>query len=74
MSCLCPAVIPYLRMYKPYYFDKNLSPKIGVRLTHGISFSEKVDLSGKKAFILLTTEPATQVLYVVKLPVETASV
>jgi hypothetical protein len=28
----------------------------------------------KKAVILLVTEPATSVLYVVKLPIETASV
>jgi hypothetical protein len=28
--------IPYLRMYKPHLFDKNLPPKIWVRLMHGI--------------------------------------
>jgi hypothetical protein len=26
--------IPYLRMYKPHFFDKNLPSKIGVRLKH----------------------------------------
>jgi hypothetical protein len=52
--------IPYLRVYKPHFFDKNLPSKIGVRLIHGMLF-------------LLTTEPATPVLYVVELPVETAS-
>jgi hypothetical protein len=45
----------------PHFFDKNLPSKIGVRLIHGILFP-------------LTTEPATPVLYVVKLPVETVSV
>jgi hypothetical protein len=49
--------IPYLRVYKPHFFDKNLPSKIGVRLMHGILF-------------LLTTEPATPVLYVVKLPAD----
>jgi hypothetical protein len=53
--------IPNLHVKKPHFFDKNLSSKIGVRLIHGILF-------------LLTTEPATPVLYDVKLPVETASV
>jgi hypothetical protein len=53
--------IPYLRVYKPLFFYKNLPSKIGVRLIHGILF-------------LLTTEPAMPVLYVVKLPVETVSV
>jgi hypothetical protein len=53
--------IPYLRVYKPHFFDNNLPSKIGVRFMHGI-------------FFLLTTEPATPVLYVVKLPVETVSV
>jgi hypothetical protein len=28
--------VPYLRMYKPHFFDKNLHSKIGVRLIHGI--------------------------------------
>jgi hypothetical protein len=28
--------IPCLRVCKPYFFDKNLPSKIGVRLTHGI--------------------------------------
>jgi hypothetical protein len=50
---------PYLRVYKPHFFDKNLPSRIGVRLINGV---------------LLTTEPAMPVLYVVKLPVETASV
>jgi hypothetical protein len=27
---------PYLRVYKPHFFDKNLTSKIGVRLIHGI--------------------------------------
>jgi hypothetical protein len=43
------------------FFDKNLPSKIGVRLMHGISCP-------------FATEPATPVLYVVKLPVESASV
>jgi hypothetical protein len=46
---------------KPHFFDKNLPSKIGARIMHGILF-------------LLTTEPTTPALYVVKLPVETASV
>jgi hypothetical protein len=46
---------------KQQFLDKNLPSKIGVRLIHGTLF-------------LLTTEPATPVLYVVKLSVETASV
>jgi hypothetical protein len=46
---------------KPHFFDKNLPSKIGVRL-----FTEY--------YVLLTTEPTMSVLYVVKLPVETASV
>jgi hypothetical protein len=53
--------VPYLREYKPHFFDKNLLSKIGVRLIHGI-------------LCPLTTEPATPVLYVMKLLVETASV
>jgi hypothetical protein len=48
-----------LRVYKP--FDKNLPSKIGVR-------------QNTEYYVLLTTEPATLVLYVVKLPVEPASV
>jgi uncharacterized membrane protein len=28
--------IPYLCVYKPHFFDKNLPSKIGVRLVHGI--------------------------------------
>jgi hypothetical protein len=28
--------MPYLRVYKPQFFDKNLPSKIGVRLIHGI--------------------------------------
>jgi hypothetical protein len=28
--------LPYLRVYKPHFFDKNLPSKIGVRLLHGI--------------------------------------
>jgi hypothetical protein len=27
---------PYLRVYKPHFFDKNLPSKIGVLLMHGI--------------------------------------
>jgi hypothetical protein len=53
-------------------FDKNLPSKIGERRIHGF-FMEKLD-PPKKSVILLTTKPATPVLYVVKLPVETASV
>jgi hypothetical protein len=43
------------------FFDKNLPSKIGVRLC-------------TEYYVLLTTEPVTPVLYVVKLPVEAASV
>jgi hypothetical protein len=62
LFCLvCRPKLPYLRVYKPHFFEKNLPFKILVRLIHGILF-------------LLTTEPATPVLYVVKLPVEAARV
>jgi hypothetical protein len=43
---------------KPHFFDKSLPSKIGAQLIH----------------VLLTTEPAMPVLFVVKLPVESASV
>jgi hypothetical protein len=33
---LAETVLPYLRMYKPHFFGKNLPPKIGVRLIHGV--------------------------------------
>jgi hypothetical protein len=46
---------------KAALFYSNLPSKTGVRLTHG-------------NYVLLTTEPATLVLYIVKLPVETISV
>jgi hypothetical protein len=29
-------ILSYLRVYKPHFFDKNLTSKIGVRLMHGI--------------------------------------
>jgi hypothetical protein len=29
-------MIPYLRVHKPHFFDKNLPSKTGVRLMHGI--------------------------------------
>jgi hypothetical protein len=28
--------IPYLRVYKTHFFDRNLPSKIGVRLIHGM--------------------------------------
>jgi hypothetical protein len=28
--------VPYLRVHKPHFFDKNLPSKIGERLIHGI--------------------------------------
>jgi hypothetical protein len=49
---------PCLCMYKTHFFHKNLPSKMGVQLN----------------IVLLTTEPATPVLYVVKLPVETVDV
>jgi hypothetical protein len=30
--CQCNHKAPYLRVYKPHFFDKNLHSKIGVRL------------------------------------------
>jgi hypothetical protein len=33
---LAGTLLPYLHMYKPHFFDKNLPFKIGVRLIHGI--------------------------------------
>jgi hypothetical protein len=66
--------LPHLRMYKPQFFDKNLPSKIGVRLKHGILCIFWTNWILRKKDILLTTEPATPVLYVMKLPVETASV
>jgi exosortase/archaeosortase len=51
-------------VYKPYFFDKNLSSKIGVRLSHGILFFfflEKLDPL-KKAIIQKTTKTTTLVL------------
>jgi hypothetical protein len=30
--------VPYLRVYKPLFFDKNLPSKIGVWLKHGVLF------------------------------------
>jgi hypothetical protein len=50
-------------VYKSHIFDKNLSSKIGV----GCGLYTEY-------YVLLATEPATPVLYVVKLPVDTASV
>jgi hypothetical protein len=32
------SVVPYLRLYKPHFFDKNLPSKIGMRLTNGILY------------------------------------
>jgi hypothetical protein len=59
--------MPYLRVYKPHFFDTNLPSKIGMRLIHGIlKYLEK-------AVIIQTTEPMTSVLNVVKRPVETVS-
>jgi hypothetical protein len=57
----CMIYMPYLHMYKPHFFDKNLPLKL------------ECDLC-TEYYVLLTTGPVTPVLYVVKLPVETASV
>jgi hypothetical protein len=46
-----PNILPYLRMYKPHFFDKNLPSKIGVRLIHGVKkpiSSEKKLLSYRR--------------------------
>jgi uncharacterized membrane protein YesL len=65
-------------MYKQHFLDKNLPSKIGAQLMHIIFFNiyiyiyKKNQFLQKKAVILLTTEPATTVLYAVKLPVETS--
>jgi hypothetical protein len=59
-------ILPYLRVYKPHFFDKNLPSKIGVRLIHGIK--KNIDLPRKISY-----QPMTPVLHVVKPPVETAS-
>jgi hypothetical protein len=60
-NALLYAILPYLRVYKPHFLTRIYPPKIGCGL-----YTEY--------YALLTTEPATPVLYVVKLPVETASV
>jgi hypothetical protein len=54
--------IPYLRVYKPHFFDKNLPSK-----NWGAAYTRNI-----KSFF--TSEPATPELYVLKHPVETASV
>jgi hypothetical protein len=33
---ICKSGIPYLHVYKPHFFDKNLSSKIGIRIIHRI--------------------------------------
>jgi hypothetical protein len=53
--------IPYLRVYKQHFLTRSYPPKLGCGLC-------------TEYCVLLTSEPATPVLYVVKLPVETASV
>jgi hypothetical protein len=54
--------IPNFREYKPhFYLTRIYPPKLGCSLC-------------TEHYVLLTTEPATPVLCVVKLPVETASV
>jgi hypothetical protein len=35
-KCSAGKDIPYLRVYKPHFFDKNFPAKIGMRLIHGI--------------------------------------
>jgi hypothetical protein len=54
------AKLPYLHVYKPHFFDKNLPSKIGVILQENV-------------VIIQTTEPMMPVLYVVKPPVKTVS-
>jgi hypothetical protein len=53
--------IPYGRVYKQHFMTRIYPPKLGCGLC-------------TEYYVLLTTELATPVLYVVKLPVETASV
>jgi hypothetical protein len=54
--------IPYLRMYKPHFFWQEFTlKKIGMRLMHEILSFWRVS-------------PAMLVLYVVKIPAETASI
>jgi hypothetical protein len=53
--------VPYLHMYKPHFLTRIYPPKLGCGLC-------------TEYYVLLTTDPATLVLYVVKLPVETTSV
>jgi hypothetical protein len=53
-------MLPYFRVYKPHFLTI-WPPNLGCGLC-------------TEYFVLLTTEPVTPVLYVVKLPVETASV
>jgi hypothetical protein len=55
-------VWPYLHVYKPHFFLTRIYPP---KLMCGLC---------TKYYVLLTTEPATLTLYVVQLPVETASV
>jgi hypothetical protein len=52
---------PYLRMYKPHFMTRIYPPKLGCGLC-------------TEYYVLLTTEPATPVLCIVKLPVETVSI
>jgi hypothetical protein len=70
--CFCHICVPYLCVYKPHFLII-YHPKLGCGLYMDFFFKETLDPQ-MKAIILLTTEPATPVLYVVKLPVETASV
>jgi hypothetical protein len=53
--------LPYLRVYKPHFFWQEFTLQ-----NWGAAYARNI--------VLLTTEPATPVLYVVKIPVETASV
>jgi hypothetical protein len=60
-ACLQSIHIPYLRVYKPHFLTIIDPPKLGCGLC-------------TEYYVLFTTEPATPVLYVVKIPLETASV
>jgi hypothetical protein len=42
--------VPYLRVYKPHFFDKNLPSKIGVRLIYGIN--KGTEILREKAVII----------------------
>jgi hypothetical protein len=70
-------VLPYLRVYKPHFFDKNLPSKIGVQLIYGILFIfyffKKARSSEKSRYPKDNRACDTDIAYC-ELPVETISV